>query len=33
MVWERFALAIPTMFGRAATLLHGTGSMRREVIR
>jgi aminoglycoside phosphotransferase (APT) family kinase protein len=32
-VWERFALAIPTMFGRAAALLHGAGSMRCEVIR
>jgi aminoglycoside phosphotransferase (APT) family kinase protein len=34
VVWERFALAIPTMFGRAAALLRDAGSMRStEVIR
>jgi aminoglycoside phosphotransferase (APT) family kinase protein len=33
-VWERFALAIPTMFGRAAALLRDADSMRStEVIR
>ncbi len=32
-VWERFALAIPTMFARAATLLRDPGVQRTEVIR
>ncbi|HEY6356095.1 MAG TPA: phosphotransferase, partial [Burkholderiaceae bacterium] len=27
-VWERFALAIPTMFGRAAALLHDADAVR-----